>query len=213
MLKQENLAANFCGLLSQQGIKGLCFQVYQNICKFLHIDPFATTNKYTPSCKPGTAIEWRILGQEQDGSLLAAWVSLPYRRNETDDDRDDAVLPPFSVGRTNIGLYIAAQKSFNVLHTFADRQNVVQASVNASHTLLAFVVKDTAASAALVYIPFLVEVNNAAPKEPYRLLEMSRSKQVMVQFLWRKQSTFEKLYQDKFLLFIHKECKQTDLTR
>lgn len=39
------------------------------------------------------------------------------------------------------------------------------------------------------------------------LLQMDRTKQVMVQFLWRKQSTFEKNYQDKFLLLIHEECK------
>lgn len=36
---------------------------------------------------------------------------------------------------------------------------------------------------------------------------MDRTKQVMVQFLWRKQATFEKNYQDKFLLLIHEECK------
>lgn len=39
------------------------------------------------------------------------------------------------------------------------------------------------------------------------LLQMERTKQVMVQFLWRKQATFEKNYQDKLLLLIHEECK------
>lgn len=121
-------------------------------------------------------------------------------------------------GRTNIGLYIAAQKTFSILYTFADRQNVIQASVNASQTLLGFVLKDSAtepgdesekpSNPSMVYKPFVVEVNNtSASEEPLSLLGMPRTKQVMVQFLWRKQSTFEKLYQDKFLLFIHTECK------
>lgn len=118
---------------------------------------------------------------------------------------------------------MAAQKTFSILYTFADRQNVVQASVNASQTLLGFVLKDMLTPAessagdenpkpstpSMVYKPFVVEVNNtsASEKEPLSLLTMPRTKQVMVQFLWRKQSTFEKLYQDKFLLFIHTECE------
>lgn len=158
--------------------------------------------------KTDTAIEWRILGQERDGSLLASWVSL-----SSDVDDNGPALP----GRTNIGIYAAAQKSFNVLYTFAGRENVIQASVNASQTLLAFVLKDTSAGSPkdddanpppMVYKPFVVEVIKAAPDiKPHSLLDMPRSKQVMVQFLWRKPATFEKLYQDKFLLFIHEECK------
>lgn len=118
-------------------------------------------------------------------------------------------------GRTNIGLYMAAQKTFSLLHTFAGRENVIQASVNASQTLLAFVLKDAPApspvatdttASQMVYRPFVVEVNNDAAGDPHQLLQMARSKQVMVQFLWRKQTTFEKLYQDKFLVFIHEEC-------
>lgn len=170
-----------------------------------------------------TAIEWRILGQERDGSLLASWVSLPSAHNghAADDADADNVRPTTTSldGRTNIGLYMAAQKSFSLLHTFSGRENVIQASVNASQTLLAFVLKEVpspspdtsspidSAAATMVYKPFVVEVNNAAAGDPHPLLQMARTKQVMVQFLWRKQTTFEKLYQDKFLVFIHEECE------
>lgn len=116
-------------------------------------------------------------------------------------------------------MYSPALKSFDVLHTFTCRENVIQASVNRSGTLLAFVLKDAnpenseatdgAAGDELqsYYQPFIVEINNAAGRRPHSLLDMKRAKQVMVQFLWRKPSTFEKTYQDKFLMFIHEECK------
>lgn len=117
-------------------------------------------------------------------------------------------------------MYAPAQKSFDVLHTFTCRENVIQASVNRSQTLLAFVLKDSIsensdASVAHAndelqsfYQPFIVEINNAAGRTPHSLLQMKRAKQVMVQFLWRKPSTFEKNYQDKFLVFIHEECER-----
>ncbi|XP_037037628.1 protein pigeon isoform X1 [Bradysia coprophila] len=167
MLKQENLAANFCGLLAAKG----------------HKHP---------------AIEWRILGQEQDGSILASWVSKPV-----------------NTPKSYIGIYNPLEKSFDILHTFPSRENVIQASINRSRTLLVFVIKDAGTqkdeeslSEEFVhwYKPYIVMVNNDREKPPHMLLQMERTKQVMVQFLWRKQTTFEKNYQDKFLLLIHEEC-------
>lgn len=58
------------------------------------------------------------------------------------------------------------------------------------------------------YKPYIVTINSDRDKTPHMLLQMERTKQVMVQFLWRKQATFEKNYQDKFLLLIHEECKK-----
>lgn len=120
-------------------------------------------------------------------------------------------------------MYNPLKKSFDVLHTFPCRENVIQASVNHSQTLLVYVLKDVnpenSETAPFVsaenadkplqsyYQPFIVEIKNSAAKPPHRLLDMKRCKQVMVQFLWRKQTTFEKGYQDKFLMFIHEECK------
>uniref|UniRef100_A0A182MEC9 Gamma-secretase-activating protein C-terminal domain-containing protein n=1 Tax=Anopheles culicifacies TaxID=139723 RepID=A0A182MEC9_9DIPT len=166
MLKQENLAANFCGLLSVSGNKDV-------------------------------AIEWRILGKEQDSSLLASWVSFDPKKG-----RDEQ--------RTNVGIYTPKNKTFDVLYTFPGRENVVQASVNLTHTLLLYVTKeikqDEAGRNCDIYRAFLVEVRPKVESiRPQLLVEVERNRQVMATFLWRKLSTFEKNYQDKFLLLVHHE--------
>lgn len=177
MLKQENLAANFCGLLTR----------HYNYRK--------------------TAVEWRILSQEQDGSMLASWISLSV--NET------------PIERSHIGLYNPVEKQFKILHSFEKRENCIQASVNRSHTLLTYVLKelqtkftanDTVSVSEFVYIPFIVEVKTDydAPSKCVRkclLPEGSSNKQqIMSQFLWQKKSIFEKTFEDKLLLFIHDDC-------
>lgn len=171
MLKQENLAANFCGLLTR----------HYNYRK--------------------TAVEWRILGQEQDGSMLASWISLSM--NET------------PIERTHIGLYNPVEKLFQILHSFDKRENCIQASVNTSRTLLTYVLKesrsrDGESQTDYVYLPFIVEIKaeNDAPSKCERamLLPEGSSKQVMAQFLWQKKSIFEKTFEVKLLLFIHDDC-------
>lgn len=159
MLQQENLAANFCGLLVRH-------------------------NNYKKS-----AIEWRILGQEQDGSLLTSWISVDNDYGEQHE-------------RSNIGVYNPTDKSFRILHSFDKRENCVQATVNASRTLLAFVLKDLQRN---VYVPYVVEVKSIDGQngvEPMRLLANESQRQVMTQFLWQKKSTFE----EKLLLFVHDDC-------
>lgn len=159
MLQQENLAANFCGLLIRH-------------------------NSYKQS-----AIEWRILGQEQDGSLLTSWISI-----DADDERRHE--------KSNIGVYNPTEKSFRILHSFEKRENCVQATVNASRTLLAFVLKNLQQCQ---YTPFVVEIKSNDGQngvEPMRLLESDSQRQVMTQFLWQKKSTLE----EKLLLFVHDDC-------
>lgn len=170
MLPQENLAANFCGLLDSKGYKDL-------------------------------PIEWRILGQEQDGSLLASWISIAQTKSGDDKITD----------RSHIGVYSPVEKSFDVLYSFQRRENVIQASLNTSRTLLSYVLKNTILNESgedkHTYIPYLVEIKGEknAAEEPYRLLPDAKSKQVMTQFLWRQKGAFEKTYQDKVLVFIHEE--------
>lgn len=159
MLQKENLAANFCGLLVRQ-------------------------NNYNKS-----AIEWRILGQEQDGSLLASWIS---------EDKDIEQEPE----QSNIGVYNPIEKSFRILHSFEKRENCVQATVNANRTLLAFVLKDLQH---YLYTSFIVEIksndeNNS--REPMRLIENDSQRQIGVQFLWQIKSTLD----EKLLLFVHDDC-------
>lgn len=159
MLQQENLAANFFGLLVRH-------------------------NNYKKA-----AIEWRILGQEQDGSLLASWISVDNGHGEQHE-------------RSNIGVYNPTDKSFRILHSFEKHENCVQATVNASRTLLAFVLKNVQRN---VYVPYIVEVKSNDGQngvEAMRLLANESQRQVMTQFLWQKKSTFE----EKLLLFVHDDC-------
>uniref|UniRef100_A0A1B0D5C1 Gamma-secretase-activating protein C-terminal domain-containing protein n=1 Tax=Phlebotomus papatasi TaxID=29031 RepID=A0A1B0D5C1_PHLPP len=157
MLNNENLAANLCGLLAQQGNRD-------------------------------SAVEWKILGQERDGSLLVNWMS----------KKDDGT-------KSHIGIFDPNSKTFEILSTFLEPKNVIQASVNSSRTLLVYVLKEESPEP-VRYVPYLVEINDAKEKKPFGLLAMERSKQVMVQFLWKKRDNFDKTYRDKFLVMIHEEC-------
>uniref|UniRef100_A0A182SMR9 Gamma-secretase-activating protein C-terminal domain-containing protein n=1 Tax=Anopheles maculatus TaxID=74869 RepID=A0A182SMR9_9DIPT len=101
-------------------------------------------------------------------------------------------------------------KSFEVLYTFPGRENVIQASVNLTHTLLLYVTKeikqDESGRNCDIYRAYLVEVRpKVETVQPHLLVEVERNRQVMATFLWRKLSTFEKNYQDKFLLLVHHE--------
>lgn len=171
MLKNENLAANFCGLLTRQ-------YNYQH-----------------------TAIEWRILGQEQDGSMLSSWVSI--EQHET------------SIERSHIGLFNPIEKSFRILHSFKQRENCIQATVNRSTTLLSFVLKteannETNASETTtqwVYTPYIVEIqSNAVEQSTHKpLLSTGSQQQIMTQFLWQKVAGIDTFKEDKLLLFVHNE--------
>lgn len=162
MLQQENLAANFCGLLSRH-------------CNYKRL-----------------AVEWRILGQEQDGSMLASWIS------ECDGGE-----------RSSIGIYNPTEKSFRILIEFPTRMNCIQATVNASRTLLSYTVKDVRESESRsaeesVYFPWLAEVK-AEHCEPLCLMADGSKRQIMTQFLWQKKAAFERNFEDKMLLFVHDE--------
>lgn len=164
LLKQENLAANFCGLLSVGGCRDV-------------------------------AIEWRILGKEQDGSLLAGWVSMdPANRSEQ---------------KSKIGIYLPKNKTLEILYSFAAKENIIQASVNLTKTLLLYTTKELrqeeSGRKTDIYRTFLVEIKENIDVEPLMLMEVDRSHQMMAQFQWRNLPTFEKSQQDKFLLLIHHE--------
>lgn len=170
MLKQENLAANFCGLLVSQ-----------------HDYQYA-------------AIEWRILGQEQDGSMLTTWVSTAILENA-----------PRINEKSHIGIYNPHKKLFQILYSFEKRENIIQASVNVSKTLLCFVIKvleDTAETEHYVYHAYCVEIKHGCknPNGMVDLLPGGSQQQVMTQFLWQKLNAFEKNYEDRMLLFNHEKC-------
>ncbi|XP_028158977.1 protein pigeon [Ostrinia furnacalis] len=141
-----------------------------------------------------TAHEWRLLGQEQDGSQVLTWISK--------DNHDKEVL--------NIGVYTNKTKTLSVLHKFDEKLNIVQASVNATRSLLVYVVKllpeDDNDIKEPLYCPYLICLLNEKDRVPVEV-EESSTKQIMVQYVYGKSNKYSPgIRNDRFLLFKHLEC-------
>ncbi|KYQ56335.1 Protein pigeon [Trachymyrmex zeteki] len=150
-----------------------------------------------------TAEQWKLLGQEKDGSILIGWME--------ESKRNDVCISCTVVGR-----YDQIDNKLQVLHRFSEVLNVVQATVNQSHTLMGYVTKQKSClktsdpledrcseheSYGEFYRVFIVELTNDDTK--VHDLEIKRSEQVRIQFLYREK---EQLGVDKFLVLIHHEC-------
>ncbi|XP_068626297.1 protein pigeon [Battus philenor] len=162
-MTQQNLAVKLCGVLQSQTEEEV------------------------------TAREWRLIGQEQDGSQLFSWVS-----KKTDEE----VM--------NIGVYNNNTKSLTVLHTFEEKLNIIQASVNSTHSLLIYVVKilpkDDGEVKEALYCPYLISLLPDKISEPEEV-EESSTKQIMVQYIYGKSNKYSPgIRNDRFLLFKHLEC-------
>lgn len=141
-----------------------------------------------------TAREWRLLGQEQDGTQLLSWVATKY---------DKEVL--------NIGLYTNRTKSLTTLYTLNEKLNIIQASVNATHTLLIYVVKqlpyEDCETLEASYCSYLLCLLPDKPSEPVAIEEGS-TKQIMVQYVYGKSNKYSPgIRNDRFILFKHLECE------
>lgn len=101
-----------------------------------------------------------------------------------------------------------------MLHTFPEALNLVQASINQSRSLLGYVSKRRKENSAEIspnscengalelYEAHIAELKT----DTVHTLETQRSKQVRIQFLYKKK---EQKDRDKFLLLVHRECKKT----
>lgn len=143
------------------------------------------------------AREWRLVGQEQDGSQLLTWSDENYV--------------------SNIGVYSSKKKSFDVLYTFDDHLNIIQASVNSSHTLLVYVVKEKAENAngdlEDIYKPFMITLRSTKNREISDIAN-GDNKQMMVQFLYGKSHKYNPTcHNDKFILFTHLTCIKIYFTK
>lgn len=141
-----------------------------------------------------TAREWRLLGQEQDGSQLLSWVS----------DKDNKEV-------LNIGTYTNKNKTLITLHTFDEKLNIIQASVNATHTLLVYIVKNLSSEHSEdrepLYCPKLICLLPESDRTPAEVEEPS-TKQIMVQYVYGKSTKYSPgIRNDRLLLFKHLECK------
>ncbi|GBP54668.1 Protein pigeon [Eumeta japonica] len=137
-----------------------------------------------------TAKEWRLIGQEQDGSQMLTWTS--SQRNNT---------------YFHIGVYINKTKSLSILHTFDKKLNIIQASVNASQSLLVYVVKllptDNENIEEPLYVPYLLSLLFDKENVPLQIEEPS-SKQLMVQYIYGKSHKYSPgVRDDRFLLLRH----------
>lgn len=147
------------------------------------------------------AIEWRVLGQEQDGSMLTSWQFEHLETNKRE---------------SCIGHFNAVKKTLRILYRFPDAVEVVQATVNNSLSLLAYVAKkpwtednenDESKPGLLHYFAYIVEIRSGGSDVDSFLLKQPSRRQVMTQFLWRSENRFDKMWQDKLLVMTHGQSK------
>ncbi|GLH11423.1 Protein pigeon [Gryllus bimaculatus] len=148
--------------------------------------------------------EWKILGQEQDGSLVIGWVVESHDACEIQE-------------HYCVGLYLHGENKIQVLYRFKTLIHIVQATVNSGRTLLGYVSKekvyllaDTLESdesdmssldyrGSGMYKAYIVETSSTGNTVPIVLTKAS-TQQTMIQFLYKKK---EHSSIEKFLLFVH----------
>lgn len=109
----------------------------------------------------------------------------------------------------NIGVYTNKTKTLTNIYTFDKKINIIQASVNTSHSLVAYVVKvfPSASKDEALYCPFLVGILPDKITGPEEIEEAS-TKQIMVQYVYGKSNKYSPgIRNDRFILFKHLECK------
>lgn len=148
------------------------------------------------------ALEWRVLGQERDGSMLTSWQF---------EKKDLSATRPFYIGH-----FDASKKSLRVLCELeAGITEIVQASINSSHNVLAYVVKcsstndgDPEEQTFNNYMAKIKELKYDPASKPrtWPLLKKSSQYQVMVQFLWRSETSSKNIPEkDTLLVMIHRQ--------
>ena len=87
----------------------------------------------------------RMVGQEKDGSILFTWVE---RRQDVEQGergsllaavQDDDSADPVT---TTVAVYTQGKPTFNPLHTFDEEVNIVDASLDPTHSLLAYTTEE-----------------------------------------------------------------------
>lgn len=101
----------------------------------------------------------RMVGQEKDGSILFTWVE---RRHDVEQGergspltvQDDDSADPVT---TTVAVYTQGKPTFNPLHTFDEEMNIVDASLDPTHSLLAYTTEE-AVESGIAYRTSVAEV-------------------------------------------------------
>ena len=104
----------------------------------------------------------RMVGQEMDGSILFTWVE--HRQDVEQGERasphavDDAgVTDAATTTTTTVAVYTQGKPTFNPLHTFDEEVNIIDASLDPTHTLLAYTTEESL-EGEIVYSTSVAEV-------------------------------------------------------
>ncbi|XP_026675178.1 protein pigeon isoform X2 [Ceratina calcarata] len=157
--------------------------------------------------KAHSAEQWKLLGQEKDGSLLVGWT-------------EEIVENDISKWYTVIGHYDRINDKLQVLHQFSEVLNIVQATINQNRTAFGYVTKhkvsvDSCSESVQTTDETDQDVNNEVEMYEAFIVELKgkeiqvhdlntkKLKQVRIQFLYKEKGNGQ---WDKFLLLIHQEC-------
>ncbi|KAK0087101.1 hypothetical protein PV325_001770 [Microctonus aethiopoides] len=170
-----------------------------------------------PNDNAKAAEQWKLLGQENNNTILVGWI-------------DESLTNEQSSLHSVIGYYDRSKETLQILHHFPTVLNIVQASINQSHSLLGYVVKQKinspndeevkpiknkkenetechsseaswSSSELEVYQTYIIELESH--DKIIHNLDTIRRKQVRIQFLYKQKSRSSI---DKFLVLIHHEC-------
>ncbi|XP_071515904.1 protein pigeon isoform X1 [Panulirus ornatus] len=148
--------------------------------------------------------EW--IGESQDGSLLCRWEEEVLVRGPLDGSGGDGVPEGATSSlafATQIAVATPDLHSAQVLYTFDKVVPVVQASVNASRTLLGFVTRRNIGEGNK-YAAYVAEI---APQGGVFSLNIDCSRQILLEFLHTEESgkPLEDSWIAKLLVFVHRE--------
>lgn len=106
-------------------------------------------------------------------------------------------------GETKIGCFNLQRNHLDIVHTFSNITNCIQATIDDSKTFLGFIIKNIEYGT-ITYKPYILHIDTKLIVD----LEIERPKQIMIQFLYQKTSLLSENKTIKFLIMIHQECKE-----
>ena len=149
----------------------------------------------------------RIVGQERDGSIIFMWTERHMTADQTPRtltagmevvDNEDALSYTVT---TTLAVYTQPKPTFNPLHTFEDDVNVVDASIDPTHRLLAYTRVDPI-EGDLVYQTSIAEVCPSSRTFNIDGLQEDRFRKVQFLYPVNEEISYEHTRSPSFLLMM-----------